>query len=215
MVDLLIPDTSVWLDVVRARAIAQGKAPAPTTTPEDALRVSGLVAAGKLRVGLLPLVRVEFTRNIDVVLKDTHQNYLELANRLARLRLPELSPKALKIGQLITNDKLLVDQLMAQADNLPDDQEDLQRAEERYARRRPPAHAGGSSTHDSRVLEGALRVAQTRSSGATWLVTRNTTEFEQGGKLHPELVGEYDTAGLRHARSWRQYLSEKQLLHEP
>lgn len=215
MLDLLIPDTNVLLDVVRARAVAHGNVPAPATTPQDASLVSRLVAAGELRVGLLPLVQVELTRNIEIVMQDARRNYRELVNRLARLRLGALPPSALKAGQLIANDKLIVDQLVAQADPLSDDEEDLRRAEKRYARRRPPAHAGKSSTHDSRVLEGALRAARTREPGTTWLVTRNTTEFEMDGRLHLELQSEYDDAGLSHARSWRDYLSEKQLLQPP
>lgn len=212
MVDIVIPDTNVWLDVVRARAVSQGQALAPASSAEDASRVSRLVAAGELRVGLHPLIALEYGRNLDIVVKTARQSYQETVKRLSRLGVAELHAHGLKPDQLLANDQLIAAQLMAQADDLEEAEEDRRRADDRYGQRRPPAHIGKSSTHDSRILEAALRVARTREPATTWLLTRNTAEFEQRGELHPQLKDEYDQAGLGHARSWRDYLAQRQLL---
>lgn len=211
MVDLVIPDTNAWLDVVRARAVSQGQAPAPSSSAEDASRISRLVAAGELRVGLHPLVALEYERNLDNVVTTARQSYRETVKRLSRLGVPELPPDVLKPEHLLANDQLIATQLMAQAEDLKETDEDRRRADDRYGQRRPPAHTG-SSTHDARILEAALRVAQTRELETTWLITRNTAEFEQDGELHPQLKAEYDAAGLGHARSWRHYLAQRGLL---
>lgn len=213
MVDLLIPDTNVLLDVLRARAVSQGQNPAPGTSAEDATHISRLVASSDVRVGIPHLVAIEYERNVEMVIRTALHGYQEIANRLARLGIPELPSNAIKAEQLLANDKLAAEQLMAQAETLEEHEEDLRRADDRYRQRRPPAHLGKSTTHDSRVLETALRVARTREHTTTWLLTRNTTEFEQDGELLPELRDEYEEAGLSHARSWRGYLALKQAQH--
>lgn len=211
MVDLLVPDTNAWLDVVRARAVSQGHASAPPSSAEDASRISRLVAAGELRVGLHPLVALEYERNLDIVVRAARQSYRETVKRLSRLGVPELPPHVLKPEQLLANDLLIATQLMAQAEDLEETDEDRRHADDRYGQRRTPAHKG-SSTHDARILEAALRVAETREPETTWLITRNTAEFEQDGELHPQLKAEYDAASLGHGRSWRRYLAQRGLL---
>lgn len=167
--------------------------------------------AGELRLGLDPLVDIEYERNIDTVTRAAQQGYKEIVKRLVRLRLPALPADALKADQLLGNDKLIAEQMRAQAETLEHVDEDRIRAEARYAQRRPPAHAGNSKTHDSRILEGALRIARSRAPGTTWLVTRNTTEFEEDGELHSQLKLEYEEAGLVHVRSLREFLSRSQI----
>jgi len=207
VVDLLIPDANILLDVVRGRAVGEGKNPPSASSAQDASHVSELVRAGELRVGLHPLVDIEYERNVDTAIRAAQQGYKEIVKRLVRLRLPALPADALKAEQLLDNDKLIAEQMRAQAETLEHVDEDRIRAEARYAQRRPPAHKGNSKTHDSRILEGALRIARSRDPGTTWLATRNTTEFEEHGELHPQLKREYEEAGLVHARSLRECLN--------
>lgn len=213
MVDLVIPDANIFLDVVRGRAVGAGKNPPSASSAEDASQMSELVRDGEVRVGLHPLVEIEYKRNLEVkAVAAARQGYREIVNRLVRLRLPALSPSALKVEQLLKNDKLVAERLLAQAERLEEVDEDRNRAKVRYVQRQPPAHAGDSKTHDSIILEGALRVARTRDPGTTYLITRNTTEFEKDGRLHPDLEGDYAEAGLVHARSLREYLGRSQHL---
>lgn len=212
MADLIIPDANIFLDVVRGRAVGAGKNPPSASSAEDASRMSELISGGEVRVGLHPLVEIEYERSLEGAVAAARQGYNNMVKRLVRLRLPELPPDALKAEQLLDNDKLIAERLLAQAEHLDESDEDRDRAEARYAQRQPPAHAGDSKTHDSRILEGALRIACTRDPGTTWLITRNTTEFEKDGQLHPDLEGDYEEAGLVHARSLREYLGKSQHL---
>ena len=207
MLDLVLPDTNIWLDIVRARAIGTGKNAAPTTSAADAAHLSQLVAQQRVEVGVLHIVRIELQRNHERVIGEARSAYRETRNRLARLQVDALSPTALSPDKLLADDDLIYEQLLAQASRIDDCEADRAGAEARYAERRAPAHKGNPKMHDSHVLEAALRLARDREPGTTWLVTRNTTEFESAKQaLLPQLKQEYDDAGLEHARNLRQYL---------
>ena len=207
MVDLVLPDTNVWLDIVRARATSGGTA-APASAAQDAMLLSQLVADGLAGVGLLHVVDLECQRNYGSAVTTARNELRHTRKRLARLGVEALPPAALDVDRLLANDELVYEQLMAQAEMFEPSAEDQVRAEARWAQRRVPAHRGGSNANDSHTLEAALRISRGRAPGTTWLVTRNTSDFEEAGQLHGDLDPEYEAAGLRHGRSLRDFLAD-------
>lgn len=107
-----------------------------------------------------------------------------------------LATRFLKLGEDVRSNLTLV----------PHDEDDVTPAYARVAKSRAPAVQGAVGMNDSTLCEVALRIARQRPPGTTGLLTSNGKDFRQSGSLHPQLIDEYDTAGLVDLPTWRDAL---------
>ena len=210
---IFVPDTCVLLDIVRApvrREFSQDNSKALLTILE-------WVRTGDaaLQFVIPSIVRDEFERNIDTVVRDASQElerifktHAHADTTLGLLLSREIQSPREDAMQLIDRCRDLASELLNLARQAATVDVDLNKAANRSMRGHAPAKRGKSSLGDCVITEFALRLAKEYGSDSerpsVILISSNTVDYCEGRCLNDSLQTEFDAVGLGYCRNWAE-----------
>jgi hypothetical protein len=155
----------------------------------------------------------EFDSNIESPRREVSDR---LAETLSRVRRANTVAEDLGLDQLaVVEDgwveriavaaEALARRILDEATVIPATSDDRDRAYTRSTARRPPARHGSHAMFDCIIAQSAMNTALSRPQRPTWLLSSDTKDLCSGGtQLHPDLLVEFDGAGLDFATSWNE-----------
>jgi hypothetical protein len=212
---LLIADTCSFLDIARSA----WRPESPSGDVRAALRLQDHARdPSRLVIAVCEVSVGEFNSHIDGVETDGRNRLANLRKQIAHadevashLGLARLAETTLGWDERLLNEAIsLARRLIAGATVLQVNQEDRERAFQRFMGGRPPARRGAPNVFDCYITECATRVAIGRPTETSYFLTSNTTDFGSR-RLHPDLEVEFNTAGLVYTTSWSEVATRLQL----